>query len=60
LQANKENEKLTAALNRLKEEAAENLSVFYKSRTPKKVTDTTTKLQMKRMVQDLESEIGKS
>ncbi|KAK3928455.1 Homeobox protein cut-like 1, partial [Frankliniella fusca] len=54
----KENEKLSETLKRLKDDAAANLSEFYKARAPKKPTDTTTKLQMKKMVEELESEIG--
>ncbi|XP_052122841.1 trichohyalin isoform X6 [Frankliniella occidentalis] len=54
----KENEKLSETLKRLKDDAASNLSEFYKARAPKKPTDATTKLQMKRMVEELESEIG--
>lgn len=47
------------ALKRLKEEAVETVAEFYKNRTPKKPTDLTTKLQMKKMVEDLENEISK-
>ncbi|XP_063839420.1 uncharacterized protein LOC135088497 isoform X4 [Ostrinia nubilalis] len=50
----KENAKLQATLKALKEDAMKS----FKPRTPKKLTDLTTKLQMKRMVEDLESEIG--
>ncbi|XP_063357521.1 myosin-11 isoform X4 [Cydia amplana] len=50
----KENTKLQASLKALKEDAIKS----FKPRTPKKLTDLTTKLQMKRMVEDLENEIG--
>lgn len=53
-QLEKENAKLQATLKALKEEAIKS----FKPRTPKKLTDLTTKLQMKRMVEDLENEIG--
>lgn len=53
-QLEKENAKLQATLKALKEDAMKS----FKPRTPKKLTDLTTKLQMKRMVEDLESEIG--
>ncbi|KAJ4435370.1 hypothetical protein ANN_17984, partial [Periplaneta americana] len=53
-----ENEKLNQALKRLKDEAVSNAAKFYKQRTPKKPTDLTTKLQLKKMVEDLETEIG--
>lgn len=45
-------------MQRLKEAALTDAVKFYKSRTPKKPTDITTKLQLKKMVDDLESEIG--
>ncbi|XP_034249041.1 uncharacterized protein LOC117649948 isoform X3 [Thrips palmi] len=54
----KENEKLSETLRKLKDDAANNISEFYKPRAPKKPTEATTKLQMKRMVEELESEIG--
>ncbi|CAH0724758.1 unnamed protein product, partial [Brenthis ino] len=50
----KEKAKLQATLKELKEDAIKS----FKSRTPKKLTDLTTKLQMKKMVEELESEIG--
>ncbi|XP_047984904.1 myosin-11 isoform X2 [Leguminivora glycinivorella] len=50
----KENAKLQASLKALKEDAIKS----FKPRTPKKLTDLTTKLQMKKMVEELESEIG--
>ncbi|XP_068626899.1 early endosome antigen 1 isoform X4 [Battus philenor] len=50
----KEKIKLQSILKELKEDAIKS----FKPRTPKKVTDLTTKLQMKRMVDELESEIG--
>lgn len=53
-----ESEKLSEALKRLKDDSVENVAKFYKARTPKKPTDMTTKLQMKRMVDELENEIG--
>lgn len=50
----KENVKLQATLKDLKEEAIKS----FKPRSPKKPTDITTKLQMKKMVDELENEIG--
>ncbi|XP_075213027.1 uncharacterized protein LOC142319510 isoform X4 [Lycorma delicatula] len=50
--------KLKDSLIRLKEEAMADIATFYHKRTPKKPTDLTTKLQLKKMVDDLESEIG--
>ncbi|KAJ0182614.1 hypothetical protein K1T71_001983 [Dendrolimus kikuchii] len=50
----KENVKLQASLKALKEDAIKS----FKPRVPKKPTDLTTKLQMKKMVEDLENEIG--
>ncbi|XP_047507031.1 golgin subfamily A member 4 isoform X1 [Pieris napi] len=50
----KEKVKLQTTLKELKEDSIKT----FKPRTPKKVTDLTTKLQLKRMVDDLESEIG--
>lgn len=57
-QITKENEKLSETLKKLKDDAANHISDFYKPRAPKKPTEATTKLQMKRMVEELESEIG--
>ena len=51
----KEKIKLQTTLKELKEDAIKS----FKARTPKKLTDITTKLQMKKMVEDLENEIGK-
>ncbi|KPI94778.1 Coiled-coil domain-containing protein 165 [Papilio xuthus] len=50
----KEKAKLQLTLKELKEDAIKS----FKPRTPKKLTDLTTKLQMKKMVDDLENEIG--
>ncbi|CAH2102686.1 unnamed protein product [Euphydryas editha] len=50
----KEKVKLQATLKELKEDALKT----FKPRTAKKITDITTKLQMKRMVEELENEIG--
>ncbi|CAH2050250.1 unnamed protein product, partial [Iphiclides podalirius] len=50
----KEKAKLQISLKELKEDA---IKVF-KPRTPKKPTELTTKLQMKKMVEELENEIG--
>lgn len=50
----KEKAKLQTTLKELKEDAIKS----FKPRTPKKLTDITTKLQMKKMVEDLENEIG--
>ncbi|XP_045528096.1 golgin subfamily A member 4 isoform X2 [Pieris brassicae] len=50
----KEKVKLQTTLKELMEDSIKT----FKPRTPKKVTDLTTKLQLKRMVDDLESEIG--
>nr|CAD7424722.1 unnamed protein product [Timema monikensis] len=57
-QAENDNKSLTLTIDRLKEETASNLIKFYKQRTPKKPTDFTTKLQLKKMVEELENEIG--
>jgi hypothetical protein len=54
------NENLTQALKRLKDEAVSSASKFYKQRTPKKPTDLTSKVQLKKMVEELETEIGMS
>ncbi|XP_028035140.1 myosin-2 heavy chain [Bombyx mandarina] len=50
----KENLKLQATLKSLKDDAQKS----FKPRIPKKPTDLTTKLQLKKMVEDLEYEIG--
>ncbi|XP_045537562.1 golgin subfamily B member 1 isoform X2 [Papilio machaon] len=50
----KEKAKLQLTLKELKEDAIKS----FKPRAPKKLTDLTTKLQMKKMVDDLENEIG--
>ncbi|XP_030026856.2 putative leucine-rich repeat-containing protein DDB_G0290503 isoform X2 [Manduca sexta] len=50
----KENAKLQMSLKALKDDAIKS----FKPRVSKKVTDLTTKLQLKRMVEELESEIG--
>ncbi|XP_022822494.1 centromere-associated protein E isoform X4 [Spodoptera litura] len=50
----KEKAQLQVSLKVLKEDAIKS----FRPRVPKKPTDLTTKLQMKRMVEDLESEIG--
>lgn len=55
VQVEKEKLKIQATLKELKEDALKS----FKPRTPKKVTDITTKLQMKKMVEELENEIGK-
>ncbi|CAB0013887.1 unnamed protein product [Nesidiocoris tenuis] len=52
-----EKKKQEEVLKRLKEEAVETVTEYYKKRVPKKPTDLTTKLQMKKMVDDLENEI---
>lgn len=53
-QLEKEKVNLQNALKELKEDAIKS----FKPRTPKKITDLTTKLQLKKMVDELESEIG--
>ncbi|BES92388.1 SOGA family member [Nesidiocoris tenuis] len=53
-----EKKKQEEVLKRLKEEAVETVTEYYKKRVPKKPTDLTTKLQMKKMVDDLENEIS--
>uniref|UniRef100_A0A1B6EGY0 Uncharacterized protein n=1 Tax=Clastoptera arizonana TaxID=38151 RepID=A0A1B6EGY0_9HEMI len=53
-----EKTKLNDSLRMLKEEAVADILQFYSKRTPKKPTDITTKLQMKKMVEELENEIG--
>ncbi|KAJ8735471.1 hypothetical protein PYW07_007091 [Mythimna separata] len=50
----KEKAQLQVSLKALKDDAIKS----FRPRVPKKPTDLTTKLQMKRMVEDLESEIG--
>lgn len=55
MQLEKENLKLQATLKSLKDDAQKS----FKPRIPKKPTDLTTKLQLKKMVEDLECEIGK-
>ncbi|KAL4716056.1 hypothetical protein ACJJTC_002821 [Scirpophaga incertulas] len=50
----KENLKLQTTLKMLKDDAI----TSFKPRIPKKLTDLTTKLQMKKMVEELENEIG--
>ncbi|XP_075971253.1 uncharacterized protein LOC142973434 isoform X4 [Anticarsia gemmatalis] len=52
--AEKEKAQLQASLKALKEDAIKS----FKPRVPKKPTDLTTKLQMKKMVDELENEIG--
>ncbi|XP_066906904.1 putative leucine-rich repeat-containing protein DDB_G0290503 isoform X2 [Halyomorpha halys] len=56
--AENEKKKIEETLQRLKEAALTDAVKFYKSRTPKKPTDITTKLQLKKMVDDLENEIA--
>jgi hypothetical protein len=45
-------------LKRLKDEAVSSAATFYKQRTPKKQTDLTSKVQLRKMVEELETEIG--
>jgi hypothetical protein len=45
-------------LKRLKDEAVSNAFKFYKQRTSKRPTDLTSKVQLKKMVEELETEIG--
>ena len=49
---------MTQTLKRLKDEAVSSAAKFYKQRTPKKPTDLTSKVQLKKMVEELETEIG--
>ncbi|XP_067009109.2 uncharacterized protein [Anabrus simplex] len=56
--AESEKEKMDQVVKRLKEESIADALKFYKQRTPKKPTEFTTKLQMKKMVEELENEIG--
>jgi hypothetical protein len=58
LQLEEDNENLTQALKRLKYDAVSSATKFYKQRTPKKPTDFTSKVQLKKMVEELETEIG--
>lgn len=58
LQLEEDNENMTQALKRLKDEAVSTAAKFYKQRTPKKPTDLTSKIQLKKMVEELETEIG--
>jgi hypothetical protein len=60
LQSEEDKENLTQALKRLKDEAVSSAIKFYKQRTPKRPTDLTSKVQLKKMVEDLENEIGRS
>ncbi|XP_021938796.1 golgin subfamily B member 1 isoform X3 [Zootermopsis nevadensis] len=53
-----DNENLTQVLKRLKYEVLSSAAKFYKQRTPKKPTDLTSKVQLKKMVEELEAEIG--
>ncbi|KAK9505733.1 hypothetical protein O3M35_009721 [Rhynocoris fuscipes] len=53
-----EKKKHEEALKRLKEQATAEAASFYKKRTPKKPTDTNTKLQLKRMVEEVENEMS--
>lgn len=50
----KEKAQLQASLKALKDDAIK----YFKPRVPKKPTDLTTKLQMKKMIDELENEIG--
>lgn len=45
-------------LKRLREDATSKIIEFYQARVPKKPTDMHTKLQMKKMVEELENEVG--
>lgn len=56
--ANKEQKDTSEALRRLREDAISSILDFYQARTPKKPNDMHTKLQMKKMVEDLENEVG--
>jgi hypothetical protein len=60
LQFEEENGNLTLSLKRLKEDAVSSAAKFYRQRTPKKPTDLTSRVQLKKMVEDLETEIGMS
>jgi len=55
----KECDNAKEAVKRMTESGVEEAIAFYKARTPKKPTDMNTKLQMKKMVDELEGEIGK-
>lgn len=55
----KEKKKFEETLKRLKEDAVRESVEHYRNRKAKKPTDLTTKLQLKKMVEDLEGEIGK-
>ncbi|KAL0267672.1 UNVERIFIED_CONTAM: hypothetical protein PYX00_009869 [Menopon gallinae] len=54
----KDHKKTEETLKRLREDATSKIIEFYQERTPKKPTDMHTKLQMKKMVEELESEVG--
>jgi hypothetical protein len=60
LQFEEDNENLTLSLKRLKEDAVSSAAKFYRQRTRRKPTDLTSKIQLKKMVEDLETEIGMS
>ncbi|XP_073972837.1 uncharacterized protein isoform X3 [Rhodnius prolixus] len=53
-----ERKKHEDALKRLREQGTAEAASFYKSRTPKKPTETSTKLQLKRMVEEVENEMS--
>jgi len=58
LQLEEDNENMTQTLKRLKDEAVSTAAKFYKQRTPRKPTDLTSKVHLKKMVEELETEIG--
>uniref|UniRef100_A0A8D8RVN1 SOGA coiled-coil domain-containing protein n=1 Tax=Cacopsylla melanoneura TaxID=428564 RepID=A0A8D8RVN1_9HEMI len=57
------NKKLSESLNRLKQDAIPNIVEHYKSRTTgtvRKAADNLTKVQLKRMVEELEAELSEA
>ena len=55
-----ENARLATSLKLLKEGSSDDIIEFLKKRTPKIVTDNTPKEALKKMVEDLECEIGEN
>ncbi|XP_014246645.1 trichohyalin isoform X3 [Cimex lectularius] len=56
--AEAEKKKTEEVLKRLKDEALEDVLNYYQKRVPKKPTDLSTKLQLKKMVEENENEIS--
>ncbi|KAI5712440.1 hypothetical protein M8J75_008362 [Diaphorina citri] len=54
------NKKLSESLNRLKQDAIPNILEHFKSRTVKKPSDNLTKVQLKRLVEELDAELSEA